>query len=114
MCAVPGADVPARTMPSTNWASEMTAAVTPAMQANRAAAAAPDLRAARARATDTMASPAAGSPLVRANCAATAVSCPASAAMISAPEAVRLGLGAGIASPAIQDSVNAIPVRPAP
>ena len=89
MCAVPGADVPARTMPSTNWASEMTAAVTPAMQANRAVAAAPDLRAARARATDTMASPAAGSPSVRANCAATAVSCPASAAMISAPEAVR-------------------------
>ena len=90
----------------------MTAAATPAIQANRAATAAPDLSAARARATDTMASPAAGSPSVRANCVATAVPCPASAAMISAPEAVSFGLGAATASPAIQDSVKAIPVTP--
>ncbi len=109
---MPGADVPARTTPSTNWASEMTAAATPAMQANRAATAAPDLRAARARATGPTASPAAGSPSVRANCAATAVPCPASAVMISAPEAVSLGLGAATDSPAIHDSVNAIPVTP--
>ena len=75
------------------------------MRAARAATAAPDLRAARARAIETMASPAAGSPSVRANCAVTAAGWPASAAVISAPEAVSLGLGAGMASPAIQDSV---------
>ena len=101
---MPGDAVPARTAPSANCSSEMSAAATPAMRATRAATAAPDLRAARAKAIETMASPAAGSPSVRANCAATAVPCPASAAVISAPEAVSFGLGAGTDSPAIQDS----------
>ena len=48
---------------------------------------------------------AAGSPSVRTNCAATSGRCPASAAMTSAPGAPNLGLGAGTANPAIQDSV---------
>ena len=48
-----------------------------------------------------MASPAAGSPSVRANCTATAVWRPANAAAIWAPGAVSLGLGAATASPAI-------------
>ena len=81
------------------------------MQAAQAAVTAPDRRAASARAAAMMARPA-GSPSVRANCAATAVRCPASAAAIWAGEAVSLGLGAGTDSPAIQDSVKAIPVRP--
>ena len=79
----------------------MSAAAAPAMRAARAGAAAPELRAARARAIAMMASAAAGSPSVRANCAATAAWWPANAAAISAPEAVSLGLGAAIASPAI-------------
>ena len=64
----------------------------------------------------TLSRPAAGSPSVRTNCAATAAWCPAKAAAIPAPDAVSFGLGAGIASPAIHDSVNAIPVSlmPAP
>src|SRR5256885_514238 len=45
------------------------------MTATRAAVTVPDLRAARARAIETTASPAAGSPSVRANCAATAGPC---------------------------------------
>ena len=100
-----GDAVPARTSPSTNCSSEMSAAAAPARRAARAAAAAPDLRTARARATAMMASPAAGSPSVRANCTATAVWRPANAAAIWAPGAVSLGLGAATASPAIHDSV---------
>ena len=46
----------------------------------------------------------AGSPSVRANCAATAAPCPAMPAMIPAPEAVK-ELGAVTASPAIHDNV---------
>jgi hypothetical protein len=42
---------------------------------------------------------------VRVNCAATAVPCPARAAVMSAPEAESGGLGAGMDTPAIQDSV---------
>ena len=76
---MPGDAVPARTVPSTNCSSEMSAAAAPARRAARAAAAALDLRAARARAIAMMASPAAGSPSVRANCTATAVWCPANA-----------------------------------
>jgi hypothetical protein len=101
---VPGAVVPAITAPTTNCSSEMSAAAPPVKRATRAAPAAPDLRAARARAIGTMASPAAGSLSVRANCAATAVPCPAIAAAIEAPDAVSFGLGAGTDRPAIQDS----------
>ena len=102
---MPGDAVPARTAPSANCSIEMSAAIAPAIRAAQAATVAADLRAARARANETMASPAAGSPSVRANCAATAAPCPASAAMISAPEAVNSGLGAVMASPAIHDNV---------
>ena len=83
----------------------MIAAVRPATSANRAAPVAPERRAVRARATAMTAMPAAGRPSVRANCAATAGPCPDSAATISAPVAPNPGLGAGTASPAIQDSV---------
>ena len=51
--------------------------------------------------------PAAGSPSVRANWTATAGPCPASAATTSAPGRAEPGLGAGTASPAIQDSCEA-------
>ena len=50
---MPGALVWASTAPSTNWVSETSAAVTPAMTATRAAVTVPDLRAARARAIET-------------------------------------------------------------
>jgi hypothetical protein len=46
-----------------------------------------------------------GQPSVRPNCRTTAAWCPASAAVIDAPDAVSFGLGAATASPAIQDSV---------
>ena len=75
------------------------------MTAIRACAAAPDRRAARASAIEMIARPAAGSPSVRPNCRTTAAWCPASAAVIDAPDAVSFGLGAATASPAIQDSV---------
>ena len=81
----------------------MIAAARPETSANRAAMAAPERRAVRARATEMTAMPAAGSPSVRANCVATAGPCPASAATTSVPGAPNRGLGAGTASPAIQD-----------
>ena len=110
---VPGADVPPGRAERLGRRDD--AAATPGMQASRAAAFVLDLRAARARATEMMASPAAGRPSVRVNSCALAVPCPASAAVISAPEAVGYLLGTGTASPAIQDNVKGCPpVTPVP
>jgi hypothetical protein len=76
----------------------MTAAVTPATMAS-----CEPVTLARTIATTAM--PAAGSPSVSANWTASAGACPAMAETVCAPEALNFGLGAGIARPAIQDSV---------
>ena len=104
MCAVPGADVLAKTMPSTNWASEMTAATTPgdAGEPGGHSRSGPARGPGQGDRADRQ--PGDGHPLGAGELPTTAVPCPASAAMVSAPEAVSLGLGAATDRPAIQDS----------
>ena len=98
-------------MPSTNSASEMTAPATPAMQANRAADAAGTARGPGQRDRDD-GQPGGWQPLGEGELGADRGPVPGKCGGDLSSGGGELGVGAATDSPAIQDTVKAIPVAP--